>query len=120
MNVILLQLYVVHMELCFYFCPLSNWHINFNCMEIAKIKAHLSIAQVLQYYHLHPDRNHLIACPFHQDDTPAAARILSRGDRYLLLLLNEAPTKAAHTLVRFTLKTTLVMCALPAAAKMEY
>jgi DNA primase catalytic core len=40
-------------------------------MEIPEIKHRLSITQVLQYYHLHPDRNHLIACPFHDDKSPS-------------------------------------------------
>ena len=55
-------------------------------MEIHEIKAQLSIYTVLQHYGLQPDKNNMLCCPFHADDTasmkiypPAAARILSCG-----------------------------------------
>ena len=37
-------------------------------MEIADIKARLSIQTVLQHYNLKPDRNNMLRCPFHADD----------------------------------------------------
>ena len=40
-------------------------------MEISEIKQRLSIQTVLNYYGLHPDRNHLINCPFHEDSNPS-------------------------------------------------
>lgn len=40
-------------------------------MEISEIKTRLSILTALNYYNHRPDKNHLIACPFHQDDTPS-------------------------------------------------
>ena len=38
-------------------------------MEIAEIKAHLSLHTVLKHYNLTPDRNGMLRCPFHADDT---------------------------------------------------
>lgn len=38
-------------------------------MEIQGIKAGLSIQTVLKYYGLEPDRNGMLKCPFHSDDT---------------------------------------------------
>jgi DNA primase len=43
-------------------------------MEIRDIKQKLSIQSVLAHYNLHPDRNHMLKCPFHKDDT-ASLRI---------------------------------------------
>jgi DNA primase len=40
-------------------------------MEIAKIKEQLSITEVLQHYHLMPNRNQMLSCPFHPDKTPS-------------------------------------------------
>jgi len=40
-------------------------------MEIKDIKQRLSILQVLSHYHLKPDRNNQIKCPFHEDDKPS-------------------------------------------------
>ena len=40
-------------------------------MEIAEIKAQLTLARVLQHYGLKPDRNHRLHCPFHPDTTPS-------------------------------------------------
>ena len=40
-------------------------------MQIHEIKSRLSITAVLAHYGLHPDRNHLIACPFHEDKNPS-------------------------------------------------
>ncbi len=38
-------------------------------MEIQEIKQRLSILTVLKYYGLRPDRNNMLKCPFHADDT---------------------------------------------------
>lgn len=38
-------------------------------MEIQEIKQRLSIQTVLKYYSLQPDRNGMLKCPFHADDT---------------------------------------------------
>jgi DNA primase len=40
-------------------------------MEISEIKQQLSLAQVLNYYHLKPDKNLRLHCPFHEDKTPS-------------------------------------------------
>lgn len=40
-------------------------------MEIQDIKATLSIRTVLNHYHLSPDRNNRINCPWHDDKTPS-------------------------------------------------
>ncbi len=38
-------------------------------MEINEIKQRLSIQTVLQHYKLHTDKNNMLQCPFHADDT---------------------------------------------------
>lgn len=40
-------------------------------MEIQEIKARLSLAQVLDYYGLKPDKHGKLNCPFHEDKTPS-------------------------------------------------
>ena len=40
-------------------------------MEISEIKSRLSIETVLNHYNLHPDRHHLLKCPFHDDQEPS-------------------------------------------------
>lgn len=40
-------------------------------MEIPEIKARLPLAQVLAYYHLKPDKQQRLNCPFHEDRTPS-------------------------------------------------
>ena len=40
-------------------------------MEISEIKQRLSMATVLQYYNLKPDKHNRICCPFHDDKTPS-------------------------------------------------
>ena len=40
-------------------------------MEISEIKQRLSILKVLNHYHLKPDRNNRLSCPFHDDKTPS-------------------------------------------------
>jgi hypothetical protein len=42
-------------------------------MEIADIKLHLTLSQLLQYYGLKPDKNGRLNCPFHEDKTPSPA-----------------------------------------------
>ena len=43
----------------------------FFIMEITDIKSKLTLAQVLHYYHLKPDKNLRLCCPFHDDKTPS-------------------------------------------------
>jgi DNA primase catalytic core len=38
-------------------------------MEIADIKQNLSLAQVLENYSLQPNKNNMLRCPFHEDNT---------------------------------------------------
>jgi DNA primase catalytic core len=38
-------------------------------MEIKDIKARLNIDTILKHYGLHPDKNNMLKCPFHADDT---------------------------------------------------
>lgn len=40
-------------------------------MTIPQIKSQLSMANVLAYYHLKPDKKLRLACPFHEDKTPS-------------------------------------------------
>ena len=40
-------------------------------MEIAEIKTRLTLSQVLHYYHLKPDKQLRLNCPFHDDKTPS-------------------------------------------------
>ena len=40
-------------------------------MEIKEIKTKLTLATVLNYYNLKPDKNLRLNCPFHQDKTPS-------------------------------------------------
>ncbi|NOU62320.1 CHC2 zinc finger domain-containing protein [Marinifilum caeruleilacunae] len=40
-------------------------------MEISDIKSRLSIETVLKHYNLQADRNHMLKCPFHEDDKPS-------------------------------------------------
>ena len=40
-------------------------------MEISDIKNRLTLAQVLKYYNLKPDKNLRLNCPFHEDKTPS-------------------------------------------------
>lgn len=40
-------------------------------MTIEQIKSQLTLAQVLNYYHLKPDKNLRLICPFHEDKTPS-------------------------------------------------
>jgi DNA primase catalytic core len=40
-------------------------------MEIKDIKQNLSIGTVLKHYNLQADRNHMLQCPFHEDDKPS-------------------------------------------------
>jgi len=40
-------------------------------MEIQEIKTKLTLSQVLNHYHLKPDKHHRLNCPFHDDKTPS-------------------------------------------------
>jgi len=40
-------------------------------MEISEIKQRLTLLNVLSHYHLKPDRNNRLCCPFHPDKTPS-------------------------------------------------
>ena len=40
-------------------------------MTIEQIKTQLTLAQALNYYHLKPDKNLRLNCPFHEDKTPS-------------------------------------------------
>jgi len=40
-------------------------------MTISGIKSQLPILSILSHYHLTPDRNSRIRCPFHDDKTPS-------------------------------------------------
>jgi len=40
-------------------------------MEIPEIKSRLSIAKVVSYYGLKPDKHARLSCPFHEDKTPS-------------------------------------------------
>jgi DNA primase len=40
-------------------------------MEIPDIKQTLTLARVLQYYGLKPDKHLRLQCPFHEDKTPS-------------------------------------------------
>ncbi len=40
-------------------------------MEIYQIKQQLTLSQVLHYYHLKPDKQLRLCCPFHNDKTPS-------------------------------------------------
>jgi DNA primase len=40
-------------------------------MEIREIKEQLTIAQVLNHYHLQANKNNMLCCPFHNDKTPS-------------------------------------------------
>jgi DNA primase len=40
-------------------------------MEIQEIKQQLTLAQVLHYYHLKPNKQLQLNCPFHNDKTPS-------------------------------------------------
>jgi DNA primase len=40
-------------------------------MDIAQIKAKLTIGQVLDHYSLRTDKNNMLCCPFHNDKTPS-------------------------------------------------
>ena len=40
-------------------------------MEIQQIKSQLTLSNVLHHYHLKPDKNMRMCCPFHEDKTPS-------------------------------------------------
>jgi DNA primase len=52
-----------------YLKKIKNEFIPVNTMEIAVIKQNLPLANVLQYYNLRPNKNNMLNCPFHEDNT---------------------------------------------------
>ncbi len=40
-------------------------------MDIPDIKTRLTIKEVLEHYHLIPDKSNRLLCPFHDDKTPS-------------------------------------------------
>lgn len=50
-------------------------------MEIPEIKQRITIETVLSHYGLHPDRNGMIKCPFHPDDT-ASMKIYDKTNTF--------------------------------------
>jgi DNA primase len=50
-------------------------------MEIRDIKQKLSIQTVLNHYNLYPDRNGMLKCPFHKDDT-ASMKVYPETNTY--------------------------------------
>jgi DNA primase catalytic core len=50
-------------------------------MEIADIKANLSLAQILTSYNLTADKNNMLCCPFHEDST-ASLQVSFSQNRY--------------------------------------
>jgi DNA primase len=53
-----------------YICTYQNDKTFFQ-MEIPEIKQRLTLATVLKYYGLTPDKNMRLCCPFHADKTPS-------------------------------------------------
>ncbi|NJO03638.1 MAG: hypothetical protein HC880_19905, partial [Bacteroidia bacterium] len=51
-------------------------------MSIPEIKARLSILEVLAHYGLHPDKNGMLRCPFHDDRTPSMQVYPKKGTVY--------------------------------------
>jgi len=49
----------------------SSFKKYFSTMEIPEIKQRLTIETVLSHYDLHPDKHHLLKCPFHDDKDPS-------------------------------------------------
>ncbi len=50
-------------------------------MEIADIKQNLSLTKVLENYSLQPDKNNMLRCPFHEDNT-ASLQVSFSQNRY--------------------------------------
>jgi DNA primase len=51
--------------------PYCNKIQKITTMEISEIKQRLTLSQLLGYYHLKPDKNLRLHCPFHEDKTPS-------------------------------------------------
>ncbi len=51
-------------------------------MEISDIKSKLSLSDVLNYYHLKPDKHLRLHCPFHNDKTPSLQVYWKTGTVY--------------------------------------
>jgi DNA primase catalytic core len=50
-------------------------------MEIQDIKSNLTLSQILSYYSLQPDKNNMLRCPFHEDNT-ASLQVSFSQNRY--------------------------------------
>lgn len=75
-------------------------------MEIQEIKSRLSITQALDHYGLHPDRNHMLRCPFHNDKTPSL-QIYPQTNTYCCFSSNcTAATGDVIEFIRLMEKTT--------------
>ena len=44
---------------------------NLSAMDIQEIKNKLTLSTVLHHYHLKPDKNLRLNCPFYEDKTPS-------------------------------------------------
>ena len=51
-------------------------------MEIPDIKTRLMIKEVLDHYHLIPDKSNRLLCPFHDDKTPSL-QVYPKTDEYI-------------------------------------
>ena len=68
----------------------------FQVMEIAEIKSRLTLSQVLHYYHLKPDKQLRLNCPFHET-RPRACRFIIKPTRHIVLAAIARPTAKALT-----------------------
>lgn len=57
------------METELYICQTYLTNKKFSTMEIAIIKQNLPLANVLHHYNLKQDKNNMLRCPFHEDNT---------------------------------------------------
>lgn len=64
-----------------YYCITKKYHKNFSTMEIAVIKQNLPLAVILQHYNLKEDKNNMLRCPFHEDNT-ASLQVSFSQNRY--------------------------------------
>lgn len=64
-----------------YYCITKKYYKNFSTMEIQQIKQNLPLANVLQHYNLKQDKNNMLRCPFHEDNT-ASLQVSFSQNRY--------------------------------------
>ena len=57
----------LYLRYCVILCDKARKY--FSTMEISEIKQHLTLKNVLNHYNLHPNKNHMLRCPFHEDKT---------------------------------------------------